>query len=94
MTKILITGSNSFVGKNYINNSNYKSIDELSLFELKPEEIDFSSYDIVIHLVAIVHQSKRIHENQYYKVNRDLCLNVAEYAKKSRCKAVYFSKYC
>jgi nucleoside-diphosphate-sugar epimerase len=90
MAKILITGANSFVGSNFIDNSMNKDVHEISLFDRNPEEINFNCYDIVIHLVAIVHQSKRIHENQYYKINRDLCLSVAEYAKKARVKQFIF----
>ena len=90
MTRILITGANSFVGKNYIDNSKNRNVEEISLFGTKPEDINFSRYDIVIHLVAIVHQSKRIHENQYYKINRDLCISVAEYAKKAGVKQFIF----
>ena len=90
MPKILITGANSFVGRNYIINSKYRNVEEISLFDCKPEDINFSYYDTVIHLVAIVHQSKRIHEEQYYKINRDLCLSVAEYAKKAGVKQFVF----
>jgi nucleoside-diphosphate-sugar epimerase len=83
MMRILITGADSFVGKNFIGNSNYKIIEEISLFNHKSEDIKFENYDVVIHLVAIVHQSKRIHEDQYYKINRDLCLSVADNAKRA-----------
>jgi nucleoside-diphosphate-sugar epimerase len=90
MVSILITGANSFVGKNYIENSINKDIDEISLFNRRPEDIVFSKYDVVIHLVAIVHQSKRIHESEYYKINKDLCLSVAENAKRAGVKQFIF----
>lgn len=90
MAKILITGANSFVGRNYIVNSLNKEVDEVSLFNCKPEDIDFKKYDTVIHLVAIVHQSKTIHESEYYKINRDLCLSVAENAKSAGVKQFIF----
>lgn len=90
MTRILITGANSFVGKNYIENSHYRNVEEISLFNRKPEDIDFSQYDIVIHLVAIVHQSKRIHESEYYKINKDLCISVAQNAKRAGAKQFIF----
>lgn len=88
--RILITGSDSFVGRNFINNSANKQIDEISLFDTRPEDIDFSKYDVIIHLVAIVHQSKKIPEGQYFKVNKDLCLSVAEHAKKAGVKQFIF----
>ena len=91
MTKILITGSNSFVGRNFITNSVNLNVDEISLFNMTLDDIHFENYDVLIHLVAIVHQSKRIKEDQYFKINRDLCLSVAKKRKESWCKTVYFS---
>jgi UDP-glucose 4-epimerase len=88
--KILITGKNSFVGRNFIKYSRFRDTDEISLFENKPEDIDFSKYDVVIHLVAIVHQKKTIPENQYFIINRDLCLKVAELAKNAGVKQFIF----
>jgi nucleoside-diphosphate-sugar epimerase len=90
MSKILITGADSFVGRNYIDNSANKNVEEISLFNNKPEDIDFSKYDVIIHLVAIVHQSKTIPEDQYYKINRDLCITVAEHAKEAGVKQFIF----
>lgn len=88
--RILITGSNSFVGRNFIEYSLNRYVDEISLFENRPEDIDFSKYETVIHLVAIVHQSKTIPEHQYFRVNKDLCIKVAEYAKNSGVRQFIF----
>lgn len=79
--KVLITGTNSFVGRNFIQYSKFRNVDEVSLIKNKPEEIDFGKYNTIIHLVAIVHQKKTIPENQYFVINRDLCVKVAELAK-------------
>ncbi len=83
MDKILIIGTNSFVGRNYINFSKNRDVREVSLFDVKPEEIDFSEVTAVIHLAAIVHQSKTIPAAEYLKVNRDLPVSVATCAKKA-----------
>ena len=83
MPRILITGANSFVGNNIICCSKYRDLEEISLLDKKPEEINFKGIDVVIHLAAIVHQSKKIKEAEYFKINRDLCFRVAESAKKS-----------
>jgi len=83
MTKILITGANSFVGSNFIKNSKYKDIEEVCLIKNPIEKIDFLSSDVVLHVAAIVHQSKKIPEREYFEVNRDLCINIAKKAKKS-----------
>lgn len=83
MTKILITGANSFVGTNLRRFSQFKDIDEISLHENKPEDIDFNKYQVIVHVAAIVHQSKKISESEYFQVNCDLCLRTAESAKKA-----------
>mgnify|MGYP001043413058 CR=1 FL=1 len=90
MTKILITGANSFVGTNFKKYSKYKLVDEISLIDKQPENIEFDSYNVVLHLVAIVHQSKKISEKEYYRVNRGLALQVAEKAKKAGVKQFIF----
>jgi nucleoside-diphosphate-sugar epimerase len=90
MAKILITGTNSFVGTNFIKYSRFRDVDEVSLYRRNPEEISFEGYDVIIHLVAIVHQKKTIPENQYYIINRDLCIKVAELAKKSGVRQFIF----
>lgn len=90
MPRILITGSNSFIGRNFIKYSKFRDIDEISVSLNQPEDIEFGKYDVVLHLAAIVHQSKKFSENTYYKVNRDLCLNVAECAKNAGVKQFIF----
>ena len=88
--KILITGENSFVGRNILDYSIFKDVGEISLIKHAPESIDFKMYDVVIHLVAIVHQKKTIPESQYFIINRDLCLKVAELAKTAGVKQFIF----
>lgn len=90
MVKILITGKDSFVGKNFIKYSKYNHIDEISLIDNEPEKIDFSKYDIVIHLVAIVHQTRTIPESDYFHVNKDLALRTAKAAKAAGVKQFVF----
>jgi nucleoside-diphosphate-sugar epimerase len=90
MTRILITGAQSFVGMNFIKNSRFKDVTEISLFENRPEDIDFKRYDVIIHLVAIVHQSKAISNNLYYEINRDLCLRTATKAKNNGVRHFIF----
>jgi len=90
MVKILITGKNSFVGKNFIKYSQYSRVDEISLINNRPEEIDFNKYDIVLHLVAIVHQTRTIPESDYFHVNKDLALRTAKAAKAAGVKQFVF----
>ena len=90
MAKILIIGANSFVGKNYIKYSKNTDVKEVSLIENLPEEIDFKGYDVILHLVAIVHQSKKIDEKEYFRVNKDLCIRTAQKAKADGVKQFVF----
>lgn len=79
--RILLVGKNSFIGKNYISYSVYNDIDEVDSIRLVPEKFDFSQYDVVIHLAAIVHQSKKIGLTRYLEVNTELPLRVGRKAK-------------
>jgi nucleoside-diphosphate-sugar epimerase len=90
MKKILITGANSFIGTNFRRISKYQNSEEVSLKENSPDEIDFSQFEIVLHLAAIVHQSKKIDAAEYFYVNRDLCLRVAEQAKRAGVRQFIF----
>jgi nucleoside-diphosphate-sugar epimerase len=90
MVRILLTGTNSFVGTNFIKYSRFKVVEEVSLFNTNPEDIDFWKYDIVIHLVAIVHQIKSVSSEEYFKVNKDLCLRVAQCAKNQHVRQFIF----
>lgn len=88
--RILITGENSFVGLNFVKYSQFRDIDQISLINNKPEDIDFSKYEVVLHLAGIVHQSKKISEELYYKINRDLAVQTAQNAKERGIKQFIF----
>ena len=83
MSRILITGTHSFIGTNFRELSKNQNVKEVSMKENQAEEVDFNSIDIVLHLAAIVHQSKKISDQEYFRVNRDLCVSVAREAKKA-----------
>jgi UDP-glucose 4-epimerase len=90
MINILITGANSFIGTNYIKYSEFRQVSEISLKEIYPEDIDFKGIDVVLHLAAIVHQSKKIDEKEYFRVNTDLSVRVAARAKEAGVKQFIF----
>jgi UDP-glucose 4-epimerase len=90
MTRILITGVNSFIGKNFIRFSQYKDISVVSLKKIAPSQIDFSVVDTVLHLSAIVHVFKNIDTDEYYRINRDLSIDLAKCAKSSGVKHFIF----
>lgn len=90
MSRILVIGKNSFIGKNFEKYSVFKDINFVSIREKKIEDIDFKNYDIVLHLAAIVHQTRKIEEQEYFRINRDLCLEVAQSSKKNGVKQFVF----
>ncbi len=93
--KILITGDNSFVGTSFDKWSEQKGsinhIDTVTLKNNEWKEKDFSEYDAIFHVAAIVH--KKEHPNMrglYYSVNRDLAVEVAKKAKASGVRQLVF----
>jgi nucleoside-diphosphate-sugar epimerase len=95
MKKILITGKNSYVGKNlesWLGNYPDKySIDLISLRDNSWKNQDFSVYDVVFHVAGIAHVSSDPKmEDMYYKVNRDLTIETAKKAKTEGVKQFIF----
>ncbi|MBQ8839838.1 MAG: NAD-dependent epimerase/dehydratase family protein [Clostridia bacterium] len=86
MKKILITGANSYIGTSfecYMKQfGNEYQIDTIDMQDPSWSEKDFAGYDVVFHVAGIAHQ-KETKENKelYYKINRDLAIDVAKKAK-------------
>jgi len=84
--RILITGKNSYVGTNVekwlLNKNSEYFVETLDMKDTRWTEFDFSGFDVVFHVAGIAHVStkKRMRE-LYYKVNRDLAIEVAKKAK-------------
>ncbi len=89
MKRVLITGANSFLGdstKNYLEKDKKFHVDVLDMLNPNWNAIDFSKYDVVFNVSAIVHRFDIVEETIYYKVNRDLAIEIATKAKKSGVK--------
>ena len=88
MKKILITGVSSYIGSSfraYLQQWPEKyQVDAISLRDSSWKQKDFSVYDTVLHAAGIVHQ-RETEENRrsYYKINRNLTIQVACKAKES-----------
>lgn len=84
MKRILIGGANSYIGtsfEKFMNQfSNEYIIDTIDMKQKNWVEHDFSSYDCIIQIAAIVHV-KELNEELYFKINRDLAVEVAKKAK-------------
>ena len=93
MKKILITGSNSYIGtsfKKWV--SQYHDeylVDRISLRDDSWKKKSFKGYDVILHLAAIVH-IKENDINRYFEINRDLTLEVAVKAKSDGVKHFIF----
>ena len=95
MKRILITGANSYVGTNvgrWLNREPEKyHVDTIDMIDGSWREKDFSGYDVVFHVAGIAHvNAKKNMESLYYKVNTDLTIETAQYAKQCGVKQFIF----
>jgi len=91
MKKLLITGSNGFVGKYFINK--YKNKYDIRTFSFLKDDIntlDCNTIDIVFHLSALVHQMGGASCEEYERVNVIQTLELAKKAKESGVKHFVF----
>ena len=97
MKKILITGANSFVGTNIekwlMNEPESFTIDTVDTMNDAWKQADYTRYDAVFHVAGIAHvDPKPEMATLYYKVNRDLAVEVAQWAKEHGVKQfIYMS---
>lgn len=95
MKKILITGKNSYIGTSLEKwlakePENYQ-VDTVDTRDGIWKEKDFSPYDVVFHVAGIAHVSTDPKmEDLYYKVNRDLTVDIAKKAKAEDVKQFIF----
>lgn len=95
MKKILITGKNSYIGnhvKDWLeNDSKLYEVTEIDVKTQNWLQEDFSKYEVILHVAGIAHVStnKKL-EDLYYKVNRDLAVEVAKKAKQEKVKQFIF----
>lgn len=94
MKKVLITGANSYIGtsfKKYVSDNKDITVDTLDMLNDNWMNFDFFNYDVILHVAAIVHiKEKNSMKDIYYKVNRDLPIQVAKKAKEQRVKQFIF----
>ncbi len=95
MKKILITGTNSYVGTNVekwlMKEPDEYYVETLDMKDPNWKEFDFSKFDVVFHVAGIAHvSSKKNMDELYYKINRDLAIETAKHSKKSGIKQFIF----
>lgn len=91
---ILITGASSYVGtsvEKWIKSHSNHRVDTLDMQKDTWRDADFSQYDVIYHVAGIAHVNAKANmEALYYKVNRDLTIEVAQKAKEDGVKQFIF----
>ncbi len=95
MKKILITGENSYIGNQFqkwvIKNNKDYEIDKISLRDRAWTDLDFSKYNVILHLSAIVHQNEKNNTFELYEnINTKLTMDIATKAKNSNVSQFIF----
>lgn len=91
MKTLMITGASGFVGSNFIEKYKDKyNIIPVDLLKIKPEKLDFTNVDCVLHLAALVHQMNGAPREKYFEVNTELTKRMAEESKKHGVKHFVF----
>jgi nucleoside-diphosphate-sugar epimerase len=90
MPFVLVTGEHGFIGAGFRNFSKYREVRFVSLRNKTPESIYLSGVDTVLHLAALVHDRGKIHSDEYFRINRDLTVNLANSAKSAGVKHFIF----
>ncbi len=91
MKKLLISGSNGFVGSYFI--KKYKDKYDIKTFSFLKDDInslDYSDIDVVFHLSALVHQMGGASCEEYERVNVIQTLQLAKKAKENGAKQFVF----
>ena len=97
MKRVLITGANSFVGMNIerwlMDTPDEFSVDTVDTMNDAWKQADFSQYDVVFNVAGIAHVNPKPEMAPlYYKVNRDLAIEIAKWAKEHGVKQyIYMS---
>lgn len=93
--KILITGENSYVGNQlseWLEKESEKyEVIKKSMRNNNWKELDFSYFDVVVHVAGIAHQDTEAdQETLYYKINTELTIDIATKAKAQGVKQFIF----
>lgn len=95
MKNILITGADSYIGTSFENYmadwADDYSVETVDMIDGSWRQKDFSKYDAVVHVAGIAHRKETaVNADLYYKVNRDLAVEVAKKAKSDGVRQFVF----
>ncbi|MDD2358069.1 MAG: NAD-dependent epimerase/dehydratase family protein [Thiovulaceae bacterium] len=89
--KLLLTGSNGFIGNYFINHyTNQYKIQKFSFLKDDFQSLHVKDVDVVIHLSALVHQMGGASADEYESINVTQTLELAKKAKKSGVRQFIF----
>jgi UDP-glucose 4-epimerase len=94
--KILITGKNSYIGNSFFEwvkeHEPTFEVNQVSLRNVNLSDLSFKGYDVIFHVAGIAHitSSKKLIP-EYFRVNRDLAIEVAKKAKEEGVKQFIFT---
>lgn len=89
--KILVTGSNGYLGSSFINNYKAKYFfEKFSLLNQRLDDINFNEIDVVFHCAALVHQKVEQPYEKYQEINVDYPLKLVKLAKENGVKQFIF----
>jgi UDP-glucose 4-epimerase len=94
--RILITGKNSYIGnsvKAWLNDKEPSFlVDDMSLRNVDLKTALFKNFDVIFHVAGIAHiSSNKKLLTEYFKINRDLAIEVAKKAKQEGVKQFIFT---
>lgn len=95
MKRVLITGAGSYVGTNVMKwLQKYPAefyVEAVDTFGENWKKVDYTTFDVVYHVAGIAEvDGKKSMEQLYYKVNTDLTLEIARFAKDAGVKQFVF----
>lgn len=95
--KILLVGAGSYIGRNlkeYLESGQFREaywVDSVSASDGGWERISFQGYDCLVLLAALVHKKETPESRElYYRVNRDMAMDIARKAKKEKVGQLVF----
>lgn len=89
--KILITGSNGYLGSSFINSyQNKYDFEKFSLLTQTLEDCNLDSVDTVLHCAALVHQKQEHSYEKYHEINVVYPVKLARLAKQNGAKQFVF----
>ena len=91
MKKVCLLGANSYIGESFVKwvelQNSSLSVTTIDTKKISPGDIPFQNFDCAVCVVGIAHKKVKSEDsNIYYKINRDLVIELANKAKEKNVK--------